>query len=193
MTFEELHNYVSKQLGSVMQNEDDWRPAGDMYIEDIVHVIDAKYCTIPNGIRIWLNSGDSIIYVKAQKGRQNGMVDREKVVKALKCCHQINQTECFKCPYSRGNGCTYALMRDALALLKAQEPRVMTLEEASAVEVVWVEDRGTNTVFLCLVRNNMNDSELYKYGIQWRVWSARPTDEQRKETPWGTGMMSGRK
>lgn len=64
VTFEELHNYVSKQLGSVMQNEDDWRPAGDMYIEDIVHVIDAN-CRIPNGIRIWLNNGDSIIYVKA--------------------------------------------------------------------------------------------------------------------------------
>lgn len=36
-----------------------------IYIEDIVHVIDAKYSEIPNGIRIWLNNGDSIIYVKA--------------------------------------------------------------------------------------------------------------------------------
>lgn len=65
MTFEELHNYAREQLGDVMRNEDDWRPAGDMYIEDIVHVIDTKYCTIPNGIRIWLKNGDSIIYVKA--------------------------------------------------------------------------------------------------------------------------------
>lgn len=66
MTFEELHNYVGKQLGNVMQNEADWRPSGDVYIEDIAQVIDTKYCTIPNGIRIWLNNGDSIIYVKAQ-------------------------------------------------------------------------------------------------------------------------------
>ena len=68
--------------------------------------------------------------------------------------------------------------------LKAQEPRVMTLEEANAVEVVWVEDRGTDTVFPCLVKNNMNDSKLYKYGIQWRVWSSRPSEEQRKAVKW---------
>ena len=72
----------------------------------------------------------------------------------------------------------------AIDLLKAQQPRVMTLEEARDVEVVWAEDRATNEVFLCPVKNNMNDSELYKYGIQWRVWNARPTDEQRRAIPW---------
>lgn len=44
----------------------DWRPAGDMYINDIVYVVECKgenYPTIPNGIRFWLNNGDSIIYV----------------------------------------------------------------------------------------------------------------------------------
>lgn len=69
-------------------------------------------------------------------------------------------------------------------LLEAHEPRVMTLEEANTLEVVWAEDRNTNTVFPCLVKNNMNDSKLYKYGIQWRVWSSRPTDEQRKAVKW---------
>lgn len=52
------------------------------------------------------------------------MTDRGKVINGLECCHQIHQTECFKCPYARGNGCTYALMGDVLALLKAQEPVV---------------------------------------------------------------------
>ena len=32
----------------------DYRPAGDMYIDDIVK------------IRFWLNNGDSVIYVKGQ-------------------------------------------------------------------------------------------------------------------------------
>jgi len=50
------------------------------------------------------------------------MTGLEKVIKGLECCHQINQTECFKCPYARGNGCTHALMGDLLAMLKAQEP-----------------------------------------------------------------------
>ena len=69
-------------------------------------------------------------------------------------------------------------------VLKAQVPRVMTLEEANTFEVVWVEDRSTNTVFPCLVKNNMNDSKLYKHGIQWRIWSARPTEEQREGVKW---------
>lgn len=56
------------------------------------------------------------------------MPDREKAIKALECCHQINQTECFKCPYSRGNGCTHVLMDDVLALLKSKEP-VKPLDE----------------------------------------------------------------
>jgi len=68
--------------------------------------------------------------------------------------------------------------------IQPEEPRVMTLEEANAFEVVWVEDRSTNTVFPCLVKNNMNDSKLYKHGIQWRVWSARPTEEQREGVKW---------
>ena len=51
------------------QDIEDWRPAGDMYIDDIVKVIECEgqmYPTIPRGIRFWLNNGDSIIYVKGR-------------------------------------------------------------------------------------------------------------------------------
>lgn len=47
----------------------DYRPAGDMYIDDIVKIREHEgelYSTIPQGIRFWLNNGDSIIYVKGQ-------------------------------------------------------------------------------------------------------------------------------
>jgi hypothetical protein len=47
----------------------DYRPAGDMYIEDIVKIGEyegTQYPTIPGGIRFWLNNGDSLIYVKAK-------------------------------------------------------------------------------------------------------------------------------
>lgn len=47
----------------------DWRPAGDMYIDDIVKVVEyegVNYPTISGGIRFWLNNGDSIIYVKGK-------------------------------------------------------------------------------------------------------------------------------
>jgi hypothetical protein len=49
------------------QDIGDYRPAGDMYIDDIVKIIEyegTSYPTIPNGIRFWLNNGDSVIYIK---------------------------------------------------------------------------------------------------------------------------------
>lgn len=68
--------------------------------------------------------------------------------------------------------------------IRPDEPRVMTLEEARNVEVVWAEDRSTRKVYPYIVKGNMNDSKLYKYGIQWRCWTARPTDEQREAVAW---------
>ena len=51
------------------------------------------------------------------------MIDREKVVKGLECCAE----DCVDgCPYEdldvEGWNCTTLLCRDALELLKAQEP-----------------------------------------------------------------------
>lgn len=54
----------------------------------------------------------------------NLMDKLDKIINGLQCCHQINQTECFKCSYARGNGCTYALMGDILTMLKEQKPVV---------------------------------------------------------------------
>ena len=47
----------------------DYRPAGDMYIDDIVKIGEYEgqvYPTVPGGIRFWLNNGDSLIYLKGQ-------------------------------------------------------------------------------------------------------------------------------
>lgn len=54
------------------------------------------------------------------------MHDREKVIEGLKKCAAIHQGfVCESCEYP-GDDCA---VDDAIALLKAQEPRVMTLEE----------------------------------------------------------------
>lgn len=68
--------------------------------------------------------------------------------------------------------------------IQPDAPRVMTLEEARNVEVVWAEDRSTREIYPCIVKNNMNDSKLYKYGVQWRCWTARPTEEQKEAVKW---------
>lgn len=53
------------------------------------------------------------------------MADRDKVIKGLELCsREPKQTiGCLlDCPYEDVDGCRKVLMRDALALLKAQEP-----------------------------------------------------------------------
>ena len=55
------------------------------------------------------------------------MTDREKTIKALECCatNRLRREDCeeMNCTYLEfeGNGCIHRLIRDALALLKAQE------------------------------------------------------------------------
>ena len=53
------------------------------------------------------------------------MADREKVINGLECCITFGRDSCKKC-YQEGPGfgiaCIQGLMRDALELLKEQEP-----------------------------------------------------------------------
>ena len=95
----------------------------------------------------------------------------------------------------------------AMKSLKAQEPRVMTLEEAKAMKrytICAVEQRSKvlHTTFnaeyrgtLTIGERNYLDFGLYAdvnpfrrsergYGKTWRCWTAKPTDEQRKSTLW---------
>jgi len=48
------------------------------------------------------------------------MTDREKVIKGLECCVAVNCGQA--CPYATVGGCQVQVLRDAVALLKEQEP-----------------------------------------------------------------------
>ena len=138
-----------------------------------------------------------------------GMIDKEKVLHGLSSCGTDigipNICELTECPY-RGEkaGCVHRLANDAemliAELLKAQEPRVMTLEEvkAAAGHDVWLElsgniaddvmfaatIEGCGTKGLCTRYESLNYSA---YGIRpygWRCWTSRPTDEQREAVKW---------
>ena len=129
------------------------------------------------------------------------MIDREKVFKGLECCSvQSVDRDCDVCPIGFGEGCALKLKRDALALLKAQEPRVMTLEEVadwhkkpeSEREPIYVEylpnsglgiSRWTIEYFGFNPNLYPNKNSGY-YGKWLRCWTSRPTDEQREATPW---------
>ena len=85
----------------------------------------------------------------------------------------------------------YSALHDEISLLddllKEQEPRVLTLDEADAAEVVWFEARNHIFIEPMLTRGQRLADEAedwFQYGRDWRCWSARPSDKQREEAPW---------
>lgn len=101
------------------------------------------------------------------------------------------------------------MVDDIIALLKAQEPRVMTLEEidnrlAESSEeynkIFWAEVKSRTRYSFGVFQLSILDDDDYEalllgcswsalyrrssYGIRWRCWTSRPTDEQRKEARW---------
>lgn len=137
------------------------------------------------------------------------MADLEKVINGIERCICHVPDACRDCAYDAGhpyNECVEMMLRDALELLKEQEPRVMTLEELEDAldTVVWLDIPNTENLadgyslimayshkngFILLDSpfgdNPSQDRFEYKdYGITWRCWTFRPTDEQRKAVKW---------
>lgn len=83
-----------------------------------------------------------------------------------------------------------------LALLKAQEPRVMPLEEIPERQETtgWLEWRDGDFYAAILYANDLKVDYMKfctscafmkkEYGVTVRCWTSRPTDEQREATPW---------
>ena len=90
-------------------------------------------------------------------------------------------------------------------MLKAQEPRVMTITEAFDAEVAWLEryanpDDGVepiiqpviiryyeNGYWQCLIEQDESaDLSLFLdgFGTEFRFWTSKPTDEQREAVKW---------
>lgn len=126
----------------------------------------------------------------------------KKVMDGLECCilhDPDDHARCSKCPYD-GN-CVNRLKMDALELLKAQEPRVLTLEEVKSLQyghalietnkkdpIRWLDAllfcKNINFSFDFITLEGRARLLGVEYNKEWRCWSARPTEEQRKATPW---------
>lgn len=138
------------------------------------------------------------------------MNEREKVIQALEI-HLKPNSRCVGCPYPNNGLCGDQLYRDALALLKAQEARVMTLEELKAYLLIgedgrFMEGYGweelAQRVPIYIEPRNPTLGTLYwwtaerlrpwvsesyfqeSYGKKRRAWTSRPTDEQREAVKW---------
>lgn len=131
---------------------------------------------------------------------------REKVIRGLECCYKDEIQHCADCPYVESPDddllvCTGDVIADALELLKAQEPRVMTLEEVEALpygyvlietdkkdSLHWVDAllfcKNTNFSFDFITLEGRARLLGADYNMEWRCWTSRPTDEQREEVKW---------
>lgn len=76
---------------------------------------------------------------------------------------------------------------DIIALLKAQEPRLITEADFDNADSygflpAWVEDKDdTEIICDCIKRTAITEpDEDYHY----RYWTSKPRDTQRSETPW---------
>lgn len=111
----------------------------------------------------------------------------------------------FACEIAGFNSETVKMVEDALDTikdaLKAQEPRVLTLEEVIALKEntpVYIEDSngyhgwdvyvGIDPVDNDITTGTPWSSSEYwpqsSYLDAWRCWTSRPTDKQRKAVKW---------
>ena len=132
----------------------------------------------------------------------------EKVIKGLECC--VVGAECDHCKYGMLNkndfeGCRQ-MLADALALLKAQEPRVMEWQEivdsATQMPFIWLESKenhervfqsilfktwlfdSTVTIITVMTRGWLFEGYQVNYNKTWRCWTSRPDEKRRTEAPW---------
>lgn len=104
--------------------------------------------------------------------------------------------DCANCDLAQDDGELHEMYMDVIALLKRQEPRVMTLDEALGGDECWIEGRngacGYGDALLTddgervdFYRPHRLDTlDFYEYGLSWRCWTSRPTEEQRKAVKW---------
>ena len=124
------------------------------------------------------------------------MTDREKVINDLQ--DAVNDDWMWQ------HADYYAkAMENALALLKEQEPKLLTLRDLlddckAAYEVVWLEmtngtitphqvySNGPDSPYAHIMSFGGSTYALRKdeYGKTWRCWSQKPTVDQMDQTAW---------
>ena len=121
------------------------------------------------------------------------MTERERVIKALGFClmppsiEELENDICSHedCPYYReynGGKCVSTVAKDALALLKAQEPRLVEPNDFENADdynwlPAWCEERTGAGYWEMILPDALDEKDV-------RYWTGRPTDEQRAKEPW---------
>lgn len=138
------------------------------------------------------------------------MPDREKVINKVKAIvadmqEEVDEWKDYSDSELRGGltcDCdwwykTLQTLKDAIALLKEQEPRVLGLDEFHREMAVWLEDVDKEDVVLAIGGSSCGGAKCFiteydlgvsaldsEYGIRWRAWTAKPTIKMRKAVKW---------
>lgn len=125
------------------------------------------------------------------------MADTEKLEKIIMGLQKTIDTIHLFVPnqywYDTENSCN-----DALTLLKAQEPRILALDEIHRGMVVWLEDSDKPDTIIAIGGASAGKAKCFitvddvsvrawddEYNVRWRAWTLEPTDEQRQAVKWG--------
>ena len=132
---------------------------------------------------------------------------RKRAIQGIECwiewadnSNDFDLNKCADCTYKKEFRCLPLVMKDALELIKREEPRVMTLDEVHemAWDYCYLEEEVIKDKVLqiysgkyrikCITWPSIASCVLTfgdeAYGKRWRCWTSRPTDEQRAVTPW---------
>lgn len=134
------------------------------------------------------------------------MIDKEEVINEL-----VEHIESALSMNSDYVDCVRTdLLQTAVGLLKAQKPRVMTLEEVKEMKRLTVCAIEQRSKVIKIIENTFNaeyggivtlgtenfldfglygDTSRYRrteagYGKTWRCWTSRPTKEQQERVKW---------
>lgn len=135
------------------------------------------------------------------KSGEKKMIDKKKIIEELKMAYMYSNVD------GDNTLVPQQLVLDIITLLKEQEARVMTLEEVknaeNAAEPFWCEFNDRDLCSYGSWRTGWHEKtfgmepqhciENYferaivgesEYGSEWRCWTSKPTDEQRKAVKW---------
>jgi hypothetical protein len=120
-----------------------------------------------------------------QKGGEMGMTKRERVIKGLEKCRRYECDDCTeKCASQFPGDCTAYddFVDSALALLKAQEPRLVEPNDFENADdfnwlPAWCEERTGAGYWEMILPDALDEKDV-------RYWTGRPTQEQMEATPW---------
>lgn len=110
------------------------------------------------------------------------MPDKEKVVRGLEACLAIDSSEdenpCMPCPYFFDEMCQHAIKKDALSLLREQEPQETVKPDFWTSVEKMLPEKGKEVLLLFPVKDVLvPDLGAFVDGIWWSTISCnRMTD-----------------